>query len=213
MDQEIKEGEQMKDTRTLILLKPDGVKRGIIGKIIERFEQKGLRLIGMKMTKATQEQLEEHYPDSMAEQIGEKAKKQFEAEGTAFPWDTEEYGMIIVKQLREYIKKTPIIAAVFQGPHAPEAGRKVAGETEPREARPGTVRGDFHTESYEYANKRNRPIRNLIHAADKENAEKEIKIWFNEDELYEEEYERAEEEIMRAPQDGPKIEDLEKKNE
>ncbi len=199
------------DTRTLILIKPDGVKRGITGQIIERFEQKGLRLIGMKMIKATQKQLEKHYPDTMARGIGEKAKEQFQSQDKEFPWDTKEYGMIIVKQLRDFLSKTPIIAMVFQGPHAPETGRKIAGNTEPHNADPGTIRGDFHTESYEYANMKDRPVRNLIHAADKENAEKEINIWFNEDELYEEEYERAEEEIMRAPQQGPSIEDLDQK--
>lgn len=198
----------MEDTRTLILIKPDGVKRGIVGRIMKKFEQKGLRLIGLKMVKATQEQLGNHYPDSMAQGIGEKAKTQFEKKNKDFPWNPEEYGMIIVKQLRDFLRKTPIIAAVFQGPHAPETGRKIAGDTEPHNAEPGTVRGDFHTESYEYANKRNRPVRNLIHAADKENAEKEIKIWFNEEELYEEEYKRSEEDIMRAPQEGPSIDDL-----
>lgn len=196
------------ENRVLMLVKPDGVKRGIAGRIIQRFEDRGLRLIGMKMVQPTEKQLKQHYPDKMAGNIGLKAKESFEKEDKDFKWDAEEYGEIILNQLRGYFKKSPIIAIVFQGPHACETGKKIAGPTEPRAAQPGTIRGDFHTESYEYANLKNRAVRNVVHISDREEAEKEINVWFDEDELCED-YKRSDEEITRAPStEGPTLEDI-----
>lgn len=196
------------ENRVLILIKPEGVKRGIAGRIVQRFEDRGLRLIGMKMTQPTDEQLEEHYPDSMAEKIGESTKESFEEEGKNFKWNPEKYGGIVLQQLRQHFKKSPIIALVFQGPHACETGRKIAGPTEPRSAAPGTIRGDFHTESYEYANLKNRSVRNVVHVSEKEEAEEEIQVWFNKEELCQD-YKRSDEEITRAPQEGPSLPQLE----
>lgn len=198
------------DERVLMLIKPDGVKRGIVGRIIQRFEDRGLRLVGMKMIQPTDEQLKKHYPDEMGKNIGEKAREKFLEEGKNFKWKPKEYGEVILTQLRGYFKKSPIVATVFHGPHACVTGKKIAGPTEPREAAPGTIRGDFHTESYEYANLKNRAVRNVVHISDEDKAEEEIKIWFTDEELCQN-YERSDEEITRAPsKDGPTLEDIQK---
>lgn len=181
--------------RTLILVKPDGILRSLSGEIISRFEKSGLKIIGMKMVRATDGMLAEHYPDSMALPIAEKAKNKFESEGIEFKWDLNEYGMVIVNQLRSFLKSSPVIAFVLYGPNAVQISRKICGSTEPSASEVGSIRGDFSTDSYEFANLRNRSIKNLIHASGNvEEAEKEIKIWFKEDELHN--YKRLDEDLL-----------------
>ena len=136
--------------KTLILLKPDAFQRGLIGKIIARFEEKGLKIVGIKMLKVSSEKAKEHY--------AHLADKPF------FP------------ELEEYITHQPIIAMVLEGKQAIEVVRKLVGKTNGREAAPGTIRGDYSMST----------SRNLIHASDSpETAEKEIKRFFEEDELFE----------------------------
>ena len=148
--------------RTLILVKPDGVQRGLSGKIISRFEDAGLKIVGMKMDWIDKKFAEKHYSD-----IGKR------------------YGKRILNNLVDYIKEGPVIAIVLEGVNAVENVRKITGSTYPNEALPGTIRGDFSHISKIYANKKNKKVGNLIHAsATKKEAIEEIKLWFSVSELF-----------------------------
>lgn len=175
--------------RTLVLLKPDAIARGLIGRIISRFEDTGLKIVGMKMIWVDEEVASKHYyiENEWAKQIFEKTKKSYEAEGKPFPYkEPIEIAKIIQKWNMHFLSEGPIIAMVLEGPHAVELVRKLIGSTEPKSAQPGTIRGDFASvESYALADSKKRVVRNLIHASDsKKNAEREISIWFSPGELH-----------------------------
>jgi nucleoside-diphosphate kinase len=188
--------------RTFVLIKPDAVQRGLIGEIISRFEKTGLKVVALKMVKPTKEQALKFYPSdeqwlisvankslTVYKQLGLDPKKDF---GTD---DPVEIGKIIKDWLADFLASGPCVAIVIEGNRAVEVVRKIVGATRPYEAEPGTIRGDFSTDSPELANILKRPLRNLVHAADsKEVAEKEIKFWFNDNEIIN--YKRADEGII-----------------
>ncbi|MDD5651184.1 MAG: nucleoside-diphosphate kinase [Candidatus Nanoarchaeia archaeon] len=148
--------------KTLVLLKPDAVQRGLIGEIITRFEKMGLKIVGMKMFLANEKFASEHYSD-VKERRGEK---------------------VFMNNVK-FLSEGPVVAICIEGVHAIEIVRKLVGATEPKAALPGTIRGDYAHVSYSYADEKNTVVRNLIHASSsKEDAEKEIKLWFKKDELY-----------------------------
>lgn len=175
--------------RTLVLVKPDGVARGLIGKIIVRFEESGLKLIGMKMVWADEKMAKAHYPldEEWAKKVFEKTKITYEKEGKPFNYKNPiEFGSLIQKWNMSFLCEGPVVAMVMEGPHVIEIVRKIIGPTEPRQATPGTIRGDFAMfESYAVANTKARVLRNLVHASDsEENAKKEIALWFKNSELH-----------------------------
>lgn len=175
--------------RSLILIKHDGVVRGLIGKILARFEDIGMKVIAMKMVWADEKLAKNHYKldETWAKNVYEKTKKARLEQGQEFPFDNAlEYGRMIQSWNINFLREGPIVAIVIEGPHAIEIARRVVGTTEPRQAAPGTIRGDYAmTESYELANDKGRVLRNLIHASDSpENAEHEISLWFTEKELH-----------------------------
>lgn len=175
--------------RTLVLIKPDGVVRGLIGKIISRFEDIGLKLAGMKMVWVDEKFAKEHYKldEEWAKNVFTKTKTTRESQGQEFPFkDHMEYGGMIQKWNMNFLREGPVVAFVLEGPHAIEIVRKIVGSTEPRQAAPGTIRGDFASiESYPLANDKERVLRNLIHASDSvENANREIDLWFEKKELH-----------------------------
>ena len=179
----------MERERTLVLIKPDGVSRSLIGKIISRFEDTGLKIVGMKMLWADKKQALKHYPldEEWAKNVFEKTKKVYDKEGKKLNYkDHIEMGKTIQSWLTAFLSEGPIISLVIEGPHAVELARKIVGSTEPRQASPGTIRGDFASiESYLVADDKKRVLRNLIHASDTlENAKKEVKVWFKEEEIY-----------------------------
>ena len=149
--------------KTLVLIKPDGVKRGLIGRILSRFEDAGLKVIGSKMFWVEKDFAAKHYPD-IATKHGKK----------------------VFDNLLSYITSGPVMGFVLEGVHAVEVVRKMVGDTYPNRALPGTIRGDFAHISREHAdasNKRN--VSNLIHASGtKKEAEYEIGLWFSDDELF-----------------------------
>ena len=134
--------------RTFIMIKPDGVQRGLIGQIMQRFETKGFKLAAMKLCQPGRAHFEEHYADL--------AGKKF------FP------GLI------DYASSGPVCAMVWEGDNAVLTGRKMLGATRPFDSEPGTIRGDFCIDVG----------RNIIHGSDAvESANKEIALWFKEEEL------------------------------
>ncbi|MEK6898823.1 MAG: nucleoside-diphosphate kinase [Nanoarchaeota archaeon] len=175
--------------KTLVLIKPDGVSRSLIGEIISRFEKIGLKIIGLKMAWANEELAKKHYflDEQWARNVYDKTKKTKESLGENFPYkDHIQYGSMIQGWNAQFLKEGPVISLVLEGPHAIEIVRKIVGPTEPRQASPGTIRGDYAMiESYTLANDKSRVLRNLIHASDSvESAEREIALWFTSKELH-----------------------------
>lgn len=149
--------------QTLMLIKSDGIKRGIAGKIITRFEDAGLKIVGAKMQWIDKAFAKKHYTEDVAKRRGAHVRE----------W------------LTDYITEGPVLAITLEGLHAVEAVRKICGTTEPRTAPPGTIRGDFCHVSYEWADKKKKAIRNIIHASgNKKEAEYEVRLWFKKDELH-----------------------------
>lgn len=193
----------IREQRTFLLIKPDGVARGLSGEIISRIERIGLKIIGIKMIQATKEKLSEHYPlEDMAwiERIGVKSLSGFEGTGldpSEFLDSIEhkEIGRNISQALVHYMQSGPVIAVVVEGTQAVDMMRKVVGNTLPFKAELGTIRGDYSVDSPLVANTQNRPVHNIIHASETiEEAIKEISIWFKEDEIFS--YQTAHENIM-----------------
>lgn len=192
----------MQKQKALIIIKPDGVERGLLGKIIKRFELVGLKIIGFKFVCAKEEQIQNHYPSTEAwyKKVGERtltnyAKKGLEATKVFKTNDAVSIGKTVKGWLIDYLQESPVLCFVLEGYDTIEVVRKICGNTIPLLAAPGTIRGDFSHDTIDLANEKNRPLRNLIHASDSlQDAEKEIKVWFNGDELFE--YERADEKIM-----------------
>lgn len=173
--------------RTLILAKPDAVQRGLVGEIIQRFEKVGFKIAGIKMVQATENQLGNHYKDDQdwKVSVGTKTLKVANEKGIKMDETAEQIGDRIRKWNMEGLKACPVIAIVFEGHHAAEFGRKIVGNTEPRQALPGTIRGDYSIESYQIADTKRRVVRNLVHASEnKQEAEREISIWFRKEELF-----------------------------
>ena len=171
--------------RTLVLLKPDAVQRSLVGKIIERFENVGLKIIGMKMVSVDEKLADKHYlAENFLTTTVPKTRAAYSKRGIDIKESDLEIAKRIQKMLISYLQEGPVIAFVLEGYHAIEVTRKLIGETEPRSAFPGTIRGDFFMDSYILADREERPIRNLIHASgNKEEAEYEINLWFTKKEL------------------------------
>lgn len=176
-----------KTERTLVIVKPDGIQRALIGEIIGRYERLGLKLVALKMLVPTEKMIEEHYllDPSWKKNVGEKAIAAYEKKGEKPPSnDPIEVANQVVENLKKYMTSGPVIAMVWEGGHAVEVVRKITGGTEPRTAGIGTIRGDFVLDSYQMADTDTRAIRNLIHASGSvPEAEKEIPHWFKPEEV------------------------------
>jgi nucleoside-diphosphate kinase len=188
--------------RTVLLVKPDGVKRGLIGEVIKRLEQRGLKIIALKMIQATEEHARAHYPgtDKWLRGMGEKTlenyakygKDPIKEAGTADPL---ELGKIIYGWNTDFLTSGPVVAVLISGVHAIDMVRKIVGTTLPSKADMGTIRGDYSVDSPTLANIEKRAIHNVVHASgDPEEAAHEIEHWFNPEEIHD--YKRAEQDVM-----------------
>jgi nucleoside-diphosphate kinase len=155
--------------RTFVALKPDAVKRGLVGKIVTRFEEAGFKICGMKMVQATDQLLEKHYE--------EHVDKPF------------------YDELVEVMQSGPVIAMVLEGVHAPKNMRKIVGDTDATEADPATIRGRYGHMSMDHADASDSNYKNLVHAAEPGEQKREIEIWFEEVELHD--YTHSEQEEVR----------------
>lgn len=177
-----------KQERTLVIIKPDGVQRSLVGEMIARFERIGLKIVGMKMTLVTPEQVEAHYTIDPEWRVktGEKTIKAYKDRGESHPHGDDPMVVtgIILNKLKEYIASGPVIPMVLEGAHAVAIVRKLVGSTEPLSSDVGTIRGDFVLDSYTLSNDGGRAVRNLVHASGSvSEAEKEIGLWFKDGEL------------------------------
>lgn len=189
--------------RCLVLIKPDGVVRGLCGEIISRLEKTGLKLIAAKFVWPSKELAEKHYPADREEFIVGMGKKTLEnyqeigidpveQMGTD---DPKKIGLTIREWLIEMITSGPVLAMVWEGPLVVSLLRKLAGNTLPYKAEPGTIRGDFSFDSSSLANFHHRAIKNLVHVSgSKDEAEYEIPLWFSQEEIIA--YKRVEEDVM-----------------
>jgi len=145
--------------QTLVLIKPDCVERSLIGRVLSRFEDAGLKIVAMKMVLLDKQFAKKHY-------IAHVNKPFY-------------------KGLESFIISGPVVALVLEGIESVDLVRKLVGATEPKGAAPGTIRGDFSHHSYGYADKEGIAIKNLIHASgSKQDAKSEIALWFTKQEIH-----------------------------
>ena len=179
--------EHPKKERTLVVVKPDGVQRGLVGEIIRRYEGVGLKLVGMKMLVPDEAHIEKHYTlDPEWRRItGEKTINSYRDKGLKPPSeDPLKITEAILQNLKKYLSCGPVIAMVWEGAHAVGIIRKITGGTEPLTSDVGTIRGDYVLDSYTMADTDSRAVRNLVHASGSVNeAEAEIAHWFKPNEL------------------------------
>ncbi len=148
--------------RTLVLLKPDAIQRGLVGEIISRFERTGLKIIGLKLILSDKDTALKHYSEDLAERRGQKVRD----------------------LMVDMITSGPVVAIAIEGVEAIAVVRKMVGETEPKSAAPGTIRGDYAHLSFKYADDKESAVFNLIHASsDEKDAELEVNLWFQDFEL------------------------------
>ena len=162
--------------RTLILVKPDAMKRNLGDEIVKRYEAAGLSVVEKKEMLAPLEIVEKHYPmdPDYLKSIGEKTIAAGQMVKSA-----EDQGRKVVTWLRDFITSGPIVAMVLEGEDAVKVARKTTGFTDPASADKGTIRGDLGTDNILDANREERPVYNLIHASgSEEEAAKEIALWF-----------------------------------
>lgn len=180
-----------REERTFLMVKPDGVRRGLIGEIVKRVEQRGLKIVALQMFKPTHEQMDNHYPkdEKWITRIGEKTlgtyeKYGYDAKAEMGSTDAFEIGKIVRGWLIEFMTSAPLVKMVVEGVHAVDVVRKLCGQTMPAFAEMGTIRGDFSIDSPALANKEKRSVMNLVHASETlEEAEHEISHWFSPEDI------------------------------
>lgn len=164
--------------RTLVVFKPDAVMRGITGEVITRFERVGLKIVGCKMLHPNEDHYHHHY-----ETIGKLAQRA-----------GQEIFEVTVAMMRE----GPVIALVLEGVEAVSVVRKMVGQTEPKSASPGTIRGDYSHMSFSHADKQGIGTPNIVHASgDPDESKAEIAHWFDASELFT--YESVHEHFTQSP--------------
>jgi len=172
--------------RSCVLIKPDGVQRGLIGEIITRFEKKGLKIVAMKMVWPSEEQAKSHYywSDKEKEESGQRTIEAYKSAGLKVSKTAKEFAEETQRKLYRYLQTGPILAMVVEGAHAIAHIRKIRGHGNPLNADVGTITADLTIDSYVVADESDRAARNLVHASGNvEEAEREIKVWFDENEI------------------------------
>jgi nucleoside-diphosphate kinase len=156
--------------QTLVLVKPDGVARGLTGKVITRFERIGLKIVALKLVRVNMDHAKKHYTEDISNRHGEKVRN----------------------NLLDFITEGPVVAMILEGVDAIANVRKIVGATESKSALPGTIRGDYTHVSYSHADEKEMAVKNVIHAsADEADAKNEVALWFSIDELCD--YKRSDE--------------------
>jgi nucleoside-diphosphate kinase len=183
-------GEPRKE-RTFLMIKPDGVRRGLTGEIIRRVEQRGLKIVACQMFKPSRDQMDNHYPKEEAwiRRLGQKSLATYEKYGydpveELGTKDELEIGTMVRGWLIDFMTSAPIVKMVVEGTHSVDMIRKLCGQTMPAFAEMGTIRGDFSVDSPACANKEKRSVYNLVHASETpEEAEHEISHWFSPEDI------------------------------
>jgi len=196
------DAKSIRQERSLVILKPDAVARGLVGEIIGRFERAGLKIVAMKVLHPTPEMAAGHYsgPDEWISGMGQKTLDSFEQFGMDVNevLGTEEpfaIGSMVHNWLVAYVSSGPVVAMVLEGVHAITAIRRMIGFTIPARAEPGTIRGDYSIDSNTLSSLEKRSTKNLVHASGNlEEAAMEIAYWFSPEEIVS--YKRTDEDAM-----------------
>ncbi|MEK7558664.1 MAG: nucleoside-diphosphate kinase [Patescibacteria group bacterium] len=175
-----------KEEKTFLIIKPDGVRKGLIGEIIKRLEQRDLKIVALEMFNPTKEEIDNHYPkdEKWISRLGDKTLATYEKYGynptkELGTNDNGKIGKMVRGWLVDFMASAPLVRMVIQGVHAVSMVRKIVGPTMPSDADMGTIRGDFSVDSAAIANAEKRAVSNLVHASETvEEAQHEIKFWF-----------------------------------
>lgn len=181
-----------KEEKTFVLIKPDGVRKGLIGEIINRFERRDLKVIALEMTQPTRSEMDKHYPkdEKWLARIGERTSTNYQKYGHDVKRDfgttnAVKIGKEVRKWLIDFMISAPLVKMVVQGPHAVDMVRKIVGATMPHLAEMGTIRGDYSADSAISANIEQRAIFNLVHASETPaEAKHEMHHWFGKKPIY-----------------------------
>ena len=172
--------------RSLVLIKPDGVQRSLIGEIIKRIERTGLKFIAFKLLVPNRDQLVRHYnkADDWFMSKGTRVVEDRKTHGLPVEKDAMAYGKEIIDLIVSFMTAGPVLAFVVQGNEAVAVVKKLTGATEPKTSDVGTIRGDYTVDSYDHSSVQNRAVRNLLHCSESpEEAEREIAVWFTPGEI------------------------------
>lgn len=177
---------RLKQEKTYVMVKPDGVQKGLVGEIINRFERRDLKIVALEMFMPTKKQIDGHYPKDKAwiHRLGEKSLSTYSQYGIdpkkeLGTDDADKIGAMVREWLIDYMTSAPLVRMVVQGIHAVDVVRKISGPTLPFKADMGTIRGDFSIDSPALANTEKRAVMNLLHASETpQEAAHEIKYWF-----------------------------------
>lgn len=191
-----------KEEKTLLIIKPDGVKKGLVGEILKRIEDRGLKIIALSMIWATPSQMDNHYPkdEDWIKRVGEKTLSTYNKYGLDAikelgTDDPLKIGKMVRHWLIDFMTSGPLVKAIVQGIHAIDMVRKIAGNTMPALSEMGTIRGDYSVDSAAAANRDKRAVHNLVHASETQaEADNEINLWFSKKDLHN--YKRGDEDIM-----------------
>lgn len=177
----------IKRQRTLVLIKPDGVQRHLVGEVIHRFESAGLKIVGLKLVWADAALARKHYPtdEDYLRSIGEKAIAGRRKLGLPVTETPLAIGRWVRSLLERFLRVSPVVAMVLEGTDAIANVRQLVGTTDPVLADVGSIRGDLTIDTIQMANLESRSVRNLMHASsDQDEAKREIALWFRPGELY-----------------------------
>lgn len=166
--------------RSLVLLKPDAVKRNLIGEIIRRFEDRGLKVIGMEMMTADKPILVKHYNLDNYDYVLTLGHVDPSGMSVQEKKDRYDKNLKILEAVQDYVASGPIVKMVLEGDdNAVALIREIVGKTDPSKADKGSIRGDLGEDSFEAADKESRSVYNLIHASGNDGeAKAEINLWF-----------------------------------
>ena len=188
---------------TFLMVKPDGVRRGLTGEVVRRIEQVGLKIVAMQMIRPSRNLIDDHYPKSKQwiNRLGEKTLATYEK----FGYDAikelgtnkaEKIGPMVRKWLINFMSSAPVVIMAVKGVHAVAMVRKLAGPTMPVDAPLGTLRGDFSVDSPAAANREKRSVFNIVHASETEaEAKHEMKHWFGKAVIHD--YSRTDDEVFK----------------
>lgn len=179
------------EEHSIVLVKPDGVMRGVVGEIISRFERTGLKLIAIKMLTVNKDFVRRHYPftDEWKAGLGNKTLESYKKYGQDAKKELGtdnplEIGNMVAEWQLDYLTSGPVVAMAWEGLHAIDTIRKIVGPTLPVFAPPGTIRGDFSKDSPALANAMKRAVRNVVHASgNPSEAKNEIELWFGPEDI------------------------------
>lgn len=189
--------------RTLVIIKPDGVQRGLVGEILARFERAGLKMSAMKMEWPSKKLVGQHYTDDKFynASVGEKALANAKQQGTKLEGTALEIGLRVREFNMRYLSTGPVVAMILEGNTAIRSVRNIIGGTNPLTADVGTIRGDLTIDDFEQADTEGRAVRNLMHASSEPaEAEREIALWFDKKDIHD--YQTVMDKVLHDPHWG-----------